>query len=313
MNVQYQKFIDDLLEDLEGAFAENTLRAYQSDFTHFCEWCEEQEVEAIPPTPEVLASYVEAMAKDYKSATIRRYLNSLGSICFFADFGKPTHSPKVKLALKKMHRKIGRHQSQAQPLTREYLDKMLKKCDRSIAGMRNRLLLLIGYETMRRRAEICAFKLENLQMLPSGEYALLLERSKTDQLGEGRLIPISDELGELIIRWAKRTGLKSGPILRGVRKGGHLGGPLAASSVTNILIDLQYRARLRHIRHFSGHSFRVGAALDMLNAGVPLEKIMLRGGWRKETTALRYLQSWVGSVNPGQLNAEGAHPNPLIC
>lgn len=309
MKALTKKFITDLLEDLEGGFATNTLRAYEQDFEHFCEWCEEREYEAIPPTDAILAEYVTDMATDYKSATIRRHLNSLGSICFFADLGKPTHSPKVKLALKKMHRKIGRHQSQAQPLTREYLDKMLKKCDRSLAGLRNRLLLLIGYETMRRRSEICAFKLENLQTLPNGEYALLLERSKTDQLGEGRLIPISDELGELIIRWAKRTGHKTGPILRAVRKGENLGGPLSASSVTNILIDLQYRARLRHIRHFSGHSFRVGAALDMLNAGVPLEKIMLRGGWRKETTALRYLQSWVGSVNPGELGADGVSFN----
>lgn len=41
-------------------------------------------------------------------------------------------------------------------------------------------------------------------------------------------------------------------------------------------------------------SFRVGAALDLLKRGVPLEKIMLRGGWKSETTALRYLRSWVG-------------------
>ena len=30
----------------------------------------------------------------------------------------------------------------------------------------------------------------------------------------------------------------------------------------------------------SGHSFRVGAALDLLEQGEPLERIMLRGGWR---------------------------------
>jgi len=28
----------------------------------------------------------------------------------------------------------------------------------------------------------------------------------------------------------------------------------------------------------SGHSFRVGAALDLLEKGEPLERIMLRGG-----------------------------------
>ena len=29
---------------------------------------------------------------------------------------------------------------------------------------------------------------------------------------------------------------------------------------------------------FSGHSFRVGTALDLLEQGEPLEKIMLKGG-----------------------------------
>ena len=42
----------------------------------------------------------------------------------------------------------------------------------------------------------------------------------------------------------------------------------------------------------SGHSFRVGAAIDLLNKNIPLEKIMLRGGWKSETSAMRYLQSW---------------------
>ena len=42
----------------------------------------------------------------------------------------------------------------------------------------------------------------------------------------------------------------------------------------------------------SGHSFRVGAAIDLLDKNIPLEKIMLRGGWKSETSAMRYLQSW---------------------
>ena len=42
----------------------------------------------------------------------------------------------------------------------------------------------------------------------------------------------------------------------------------------------------------SGHSFRVGGAVDMLSKGIPPERIMLRGGWKLEITAMRYLRSW---------------------
>jgi len=43
----------------------------------------------------------------------------------------------------------------------------------------------------------------------------------------------------------------------------------------------------------SGHSFRVGGAVDMLSKGIPLERIMLRGGWKSETMTLRYLRNWI--------------------
>jgi len=49
---------------------------------------------------------------------------------------------------------------------------------------------------------------------------------------------------------------------------------------------------MNQIGELSGHSFRVGAALDLLDKNIPLEKIMLRGGWKSETSAMRYLQSW---------------------
>ena len=64
------------------------------------------------------------------------------------------------------------------------------------------------------------------------------------------------------------------------------------ASINQILKRLQQQANLDQIQELSGHSFRVGAALDMLDQGIPLERIMLRGGWKSETTALRYLRNW---------------------
>ena len=74
-------------------------------------------------------------------------------------------------------------------------------CDDGIVGVRNRLLLQLGYESMRRRSEICAFRFDDVKTLANGKHALLLRKSKTDQFGEGKLIPISDELVEMINRW----------------------------------------------------------------------------------------------------------------
>jgi integrase len=254
----------------------------------------------LPVAADTLALYIDEMSDSLKSVTIRRRINNLGSICFLAGIHNPVREPAVKIALKRMHRKIGRAQHQAYPLTREYLNQMIKKCPkRTLIGLRNRLLLLMGYETMRRRAELVAFLLEDLRKFPNGRFALFMRRSKTDQMGDGRVIPISDELADLIQLWSKRIGQTTGPILRSVNKSDCVSDkPLPASSVPVLLVDLQYRARLRHLPDFSGHSFRVGGALDMLKNGVPLAEIMLRGGWTRESTTLRYLQSWASHENP---------------
>ena len=41
---------------------------------------------------------------------------------------------------------------------------------------------------------------------------------------------------------------------------------------------------MQNICELSSHSFRVDAAVDILDEGVPLERIMLRGGWKSEET-----------------------------
>lgn len=38
------------------------------------------------------------------------------------------------------------------------------------------------------------------------------------------------------------------------------------------------------------HSFRLDAALDLLEPGAPLEKIMLREGWQTDSTGMKYLR-----------------------
>jgi len=169
--------------------------------------------------------------------------------------------------------------------------KLQAVCDDGIVGLHNRLLLQLGYESMRRRSEICAFRFDDVKTLPNGKHALLLRKSKTDQFGEGKLIPISDELVELIIQWKDKIKQTDGVILRSFKRDLSVRESLDPAAVNKILRLLQRKAKLRDIGEISGHSFHVGAAVDLLDKGVPLERIMLRGGWKSENTALRYLRN----------------------
>ncbi len=284
--------IDDILAKFDGAFAENTIRAYRSDFIQYQTWCSQNKLKPIPATAETMAVYVDHLSNISKSATIRRRINSLGTILKLSKNHDPTKEPEVILALKRMHRKIGRAQEQAAPLTKILLDQLLNNCDNSIRGIRNQVLLRLGYETMRRRSELCSFKFEDICHAPNGKPAIRLNFSKTDQFGTGKILPISQELFDLLEKWRSMIS-DEGYILRSINRHGHFGDNLHPASISTLLKGLQKGLKIDSDEQpLSGHSFRVGAALDLLEQGEPLERIMLRGGWQTDSTAMKYLRNW---------------------
>ena len=283
--------IEDIFAKFDGAFAQNTIRAYRSDFAQYQNWCLHNNQEPIPATADTMAMYVDYLSQTNKSATIRRRINSLGTVLKLSKNHDPTTQPEVILALKRMHRKIGRAQDQATPLTKGLLNQLLNNCDNSIMGIRNQVLLRLGYETMRRRSELCAFKFEDICQAPNGKPAIRLNFSKTDQFGTGKILPISQKLFDLLEKWRSMISDK-GYILRSISRHGHIGTDLHPASISTILKALQKDLKMDSDEQLlSGHSFRVGAALDLLEQGEPLERIMLRGGWQTDSTTMKYLRS----------------------
>ena len=118
---------------------------------------------------------------------MRRRINGLGSLHRLLDMHDPTRAVAVAvvLALKRMHRQQGRAQVQAVPLTQGILEKLLEACSPGFDGQRNIILLNLGHETMRRCAELCEFRFDDLQTLATGKSILNMRFSKTDQYGEG--------------------------------------------------------------------------------------------------------------------------------
>jgi site-specific recombinase XerD len=285
--------IDDILAKFDGAFAKNTIRAYRSDFIQYQNWCSHNKIDSIPATADAMAQYVDYLATIKKSATIRRRINSLGTVLKLSKHHDPTKQPEVILAIKRMHRKIGRAQQQATPLTKPLLNQLLSNCDNSIRGLRNQVLLRLGYETMRRRSELCAFKFEDICQAPSGKPGIRLNFSKTDQFGTGKILPISQELYDLLEKW--RAMIRDEDyILSSINRHGHIGEKLHPASISTLLKALQKDLNIDSDEQtLSGHSFRVGAALDLLEQGEPLEKIMLKGGWQTDSTAIKYLRNWL--------------------
>jgi integrase len=146
---------------------------------------------------------------------------------------------------------------------------------------------------MRRRSELCAFKFEQICKGANGKPAIRLNFSKTDQFGKGKMLPISQELFDLLEKWRGMIS-DEGYILRSISRHGHIGENLNPASISTILKALQKGLNMdSNEQPLSGHSFRVGAALDLLEQGEPLEIIMLKGGWQTDSTAMKYLRNWI--------------------
>jgi integrase len=159
-----------------------------------------------------------------------------------------------------MHRKIGRAQQQATPLTKPLLNQLLGNCDNSVRGLRNQVLLRLGYETMRRRSELCAFKFEDILRAPNGKPAIRLNYSKTDQFGTGKTLSISQELFDLLANWKSTIGDES-YILRSISRHRHIGENLHPASISTLLKALQKDLKMDSDEQpLSGHSFRVGGS-----------------------------------------------------
>jgi integrase len=110
------------------------------------------------------------------------------------------------------------------------LTAMLKGQRDTLAGLRNRSLLLLGFAGALRRSELASLDVEDLDFTPSG-LVVTLRRSKTDQEGQGRKVgvpygsrpetcPVST-----LKTWLESTDISIGPLFREINRGDRLTAP----------------------------------------------------------------------------------------
>jgi site-specific recombinase XerD len=278
--------VEELLKRLEGAYAKATLRAYRADFHAFISYCEALDLASYPATPGSVAGFVERLSESgLRSSSIRRAIAGIATLHNLSRLPDPTKDPEVKLAMRRMHRTLGRAARQAQALHAEELEQLLMGADDSLRGLRDRALLLLAYDTLCRRSELVSLAVEDLK-----PQKVLLRRSKTDPHGLGRWLQLSRRTDAALHAWLSASGITSGPLFRGITASGALTQGLCSSQVNRILKRLARTAQIEPSA-ISGHSLRVGAAQDLLKKGVSLPTIMHRGRWSKTDTVMRYLES----------------------
>lgn len=284
-----------IFNKLNGAYADSTIRAYQKNMETYTEFCNTYRYPILPTSTQAIVNFIDLLVEQELSAYyIRRHLTAIAHVHRMTKHDDPSQDPDVKIALRRAFRQRGRFQKQAHPIGREVLDKILNTLPNNLYGIRDRLLILIAYENLLRRSEIISLYIEDLMPIDHPQYyaKILLRKSKTDPFKEGRWLYLSEETYRAAQAWLKQSGLSSGYLFRGMRKGCHMTEQLHGGQVNKILKKRAKQAGLGDdvIQKISGHSIRVGAAQDLCLAGKTLPQIMAKGRWVKTETLMRYVE-----------------------
>jgi len=294
-----KKLHEDTLSNLKSSKANNTLRAYKSDFKDFGLFCAKHGFSSMPTEPKVVSLYLTHLSAKSKVSTIRRRLVSIGVVHKLKGHYLDTKHPIIIENLMGIKRKKGSNQIGKKPILINHLKAIINVIDEQkiekIKKLRNRTLILIGFGGGFRRTELISINHEDLDFVDEG-LKITLTRSKTDQFGEGLVKGLPYFINEKycpvtsLKNWINLSKIKTGPIFRRFAKGSILTkNRLTDQSVVLIIKNCLKLAGIDN-KNFSGHSLRAGFATVAAESGADERSIMAMTGHKTTQMVRRYIR-----------------------
>lgn len=281
------------LDRLSGAYSDYTLISYEADFRLFLRWCDKARLVPLPATPMTIAAYLTDRMAALKPSTLKRQLSGIRKIHRLYDLPDPTDHFEVDLVLRRARRSKPQRPDQALGITAKIRDKLLAACGTDLAGLRNQVMIAVGFDTLCRRSELVALCAEDLEPNAFGNRSILVRRAKNDPFGIGRTAHLTAKTVSIVEGWIAAAEIDRGPLLRPVYQGHPVPRFMNAAAVGRTLKALAERAGMSsdEIAAISGHSLRVGAAQQLTINGVQLLPIMRAGGWKSFNVVARYVEN----------------------
>ena len=291
---------EETLKNLQNSKANNTVRAYKSDFKDFGLFCAQNGFKNLPSDPKIVSLYLTHLStREVKLSTIKRRLVSIGVIHKMKGHYLDTKHPVIVENLMGIKRRKGTVQKGKKPILINELRKILNIIDEQnspdIKKLRDKSIILIGFSGGFRRHEIISLDYEDLDFVYEG-LKITVKRSKTDQFGEGTIkaLPYTKESPYCPVttleRWLKISKINKGPIFRRFSKGSNLSNNrLTDQSVAIIIKNYLNKAGIDS-KNYSGHSLRSGFATTAAESGVEERTIMAMTGHKSTEMVRRYIK-----------------------
>ncbi len=287
------------LNNLKSSKANNTIRAYRSDFKDFGIFCARHGFDSLPSEPKIVSLYLTHLSKNSKISTIRRRLVSISIVHRLKGHYLDTKHPIIIENLMGIRRVKGSAQKGKKPLLISHLKSIINVIDKQITDeikkSRDKTLILIGFGGGFRRSELISIDHEDLEFVQEG-LKINIKRSKTDQFGEGMMKGIPYFQNELycpvesLKKWLKLSEIKSGPIFRRFSKGLSLTkNRLTDQSVVLLIKNYLELAGIDNL-NYSGHSLRSGFATVAAESGADERSIMAMTGHKTTQMVRRYIR-----------------------
>ena len=291
---------EETLINLQSSKANNTIRAYKSDFHDFELFCIQNGFKSLPSEPKIISLYLTSLSsKDIKMSTLKRRLVSIGVIHKLKGHYLDTKHPLIIENIMGIKRRKGSAQNGKKPLLINNLKALIKAINRSnsnpIIKFRDRTIVLIGFSGGFRRNEIVSLNYDDIEFVNEG-MKINLRRSKTDQYGEGFLkgVPYFDNPVYCPVismqNWLKISEINSGPLFRRFSKGAKLTEMRLTDQTVALIIKKYLQLAGIDSKNYSGHSLRSGFATSAAEAGAEERSIMAMTGHKSTEMVRRYIK-----------------------
>jgi site-specific recombinase XerD len=258
--------------------ADATRRAYRADLSRFCAWCESVGAATLPAEASTVAAYLAHCADSALSvSTIQRRAAAIGYAHKLAGHASPSAAETVKAVLRGIRRKVGAATKPKAPATAPIVAAMTKRTPATLAGKRDRAMILLGFAAALRRSELIDLKVNAIERTAEG-LIVHIGKSKTDQegLGESIAVPRGKKLRvvEALDDWLAASAIVDGPLFRRIAKGGTLLDCGLSGQSVALIVKRWAKAAKLDLKLFSGHSLRAGFVTSALDEGADIFKVM---------------------------------------
>ena len=291
---------EETLLNLKNSKANNTIRAYKSDFRDFALFCVQNGFKSIPSDPKIVSLYLTYLStKEVKISTLRRRLVSIGVLHRLKGHYLDMKHPLIIENIMGIKRRKGSVQKSKKPLLinslKQIIDVIDKQNKNEIKKLRDRSIILIGFSGGFRRNEIVSLDYDDLDFVSEG-VKITIKRSKTDQYGEGSLkaLPYFDSTQYCPVvslqNWIKISKINSGSLFRRFIKGSKLAQNRLSDQTVALLIKKYLNLAGIDSKDYSGHSLRSGFATSAAESGVEERSIMAMTGHKSTEMVRRYIK-----------------------